>query len=835
MTIDWNPNHPTIKGMEHRDVAQGQRVVGNSFDMLALEFEGRHTGGVDRVDFYMGGGVDFNNMDGRFNSLRQPFMAELYNAGSEPTGLVQQDTFAPSALTTSGGTTITDQGGGAAAASDLTSPDDGSYLIGRVLNSYVDLSFDTAAFPLDRRIMRIGLRVDTNSTFRITRLDPVSTGFYWYKDIPAATLDPRPIYAHWGEAKVDRGASEWSWWTPQDIRDMRSGGTRKWRIQCRAGAGRWVLDYVRLYIIWVPENRLGVGIGESATSSYSWVSANLKTPAGTGMPSLVNGNDYSLILRRSVAYSMDDIHTLTMPWRYMQGRPIDTDDWKAKPVLQQVPPDAANSLFLGGSLQTLGLGEQVDGIYTARFASGGVIQPEAQPYALSRAAKVFGINNLTSTTGSPAGGVIAQQYLNVTASDVYGQLFMVVGRGNILPTGPLRVDVWDDDGIQVFSTVELTVDQWNDIPISTQFPIGDQQETYKVVRFRFPESLSLPAGQYRVRISAPEAHESRLWYIGALIANVHTTNQTMGGATTEHAEGYFNSSVSPFTSLNDATFNSELQVVLATVPPPVTGVAGAVGVRTAHHAQAPPGHSCSESGCADQGSPFAQVSWQPTSDTESTFYQIQRQDQVDTDWRFVAQIRGRNVTRWEDEEVRIGVQSCYRIRSGRPDGILGDWSETICVTPPPGQVALTFTSNYATGAAVTLPEAWEGSQTIERTWEHNEYGDVQLRPIYGSNGQRAFHPVEKRGVSFARTLLLNALRGVAPPSLEITTPLHRIAWAPLPYVCVRDGEGNRFFASIQVPQTVNRRRGERWYAEVIITVATDQPAIIDTAEDQVDV
>jgi len=135
--------------------------------------------------------------------------------------------------------------------------------------------------------------------------------------------------------------------------------------------------------------------------------------------------------------------------------------------------------------------------------------------------------------------------------------------------------------------------------------------------------------------------------------------------------------------------------------------------------------------------------------------------------------------------------------------------------------------------AVTLPEAWEGTGTVEKNWSLEEYGDVDHRAIYGRNGQMAFHPIERRGEVFSRTLLLNALRAVEMPSLEIARPLREISWAPIPYVCVRDGEGNRYFASIEVPQIINRQRGDRWYAEIRVTTATDTPAIVDTSNAQV--
>jgi hypothetical protein len=52
-------------------------------------------------------------------------------------------------------------------------------------------------------------------------------------------------------------------------------------------------------------------------------------------------------------------------------------------------------------------------------------------------------------------------------------------------------------------------------------------------------------------------------------------------------------------------------------------------------------------------------------------------------------------------------------------------------------------------------------------------------------------------------------------------------------VCVRDGEGNRWFANVRVPGGTNVRGGEQWYGEIVVTEVSAVPAVIDTIVEQV--
>ena len=56
------------------------------------------------------------------------------------------------------------------------------------------------------------------------------------------------------------------------------------------------------------------------------------------------------------------------------------------------------------------------------------------------------------------------------------------------------------------------------------------------------------------------------------------------------------------------------------------------------------------------------------------------------------------------------------------------------------------------------------------------------------------------------------------------------------YVCVRDGEGNRWYANLRVPEgdTTRAPDDEVWTTEVALVEVSDIPAIHDTSVAQVE-
>jgi hypothetical protein len=350
------------------------------------------------------------------------------------------------------------------------------------------------------------------------------------------------------------------------------------------------------------------------------------------------------------------------------------------------------------------------------------------------------------------------------------------------------------------------------------------------VRLRFPESQTLPVGTYTILFTSPGTSQARAWRIGALISDDIPGDETFQGSL-GFAQGEW---TNYYTGLPDTLagtgWSSDLQAVLAEVPAAVTGVGVAVGSLEGAHAEVCQGSVCE--GCADEASLFAAVTWSPapSGDPNVAGYEIDRMDDV-TPWERVATPQGRLTARWEDMEPRIGVTTSYRVRSVRTDGVTGDWSDPVDVVLPE-ITGLSFTSNAATGMAVVYPEVWTGRES-SRGFEFLEAGDTSFSSMYGRNKQVAFRPLERKGDRFQRVVLLNAFCSAVPPTRAVFSPLQDIAWAPVPYVCVRDGEGNRWYANVQVPGGDINMPDRRTFAEITVTEVAELPHIQDTSVAQI--
>lgn len=831
MGVSWNPSFPNQIGIERRNVNYDQFSVNTMLAMHGLQFRARHSGATSNISLFTGQGAAAAGLGPAFNNLFQPIVVDLYPASGAPwvTGQsVQLSTFTPTAVTGSSGM-LNENLSQPITASRLQGQTDGSYIFAVSPGENVRVQFATDTFPLDRRIRQVCLVLTVNAPAVVRRYDPGGVPVFGFGLTP--TSSPRTL-SFMGEAITLFGDTAWRWWTPQMIRDFRSGGPMSWYVEAYAVPTAWILDYVELQVYWEPERRIGVGI-RAPNFSFTETSFDMKSPAGTGTPSLTSGQDYAMVCRRPEPDSIFGVGGAVFPWRRLKGS-LPVTGWQSVPITAKVPIVSGSVDGVGViAVQAASPTPSTSDIMCMRMVTGGpagLVVETTQPYQLSRPVEVYQ-------------GKILEQEFTVTGAGTttpYGQTTAIVGwlPGALPRFTPIRAEVWTATGapeVQVFSPVERTFEFISSLPVTAEFSVAEGGQSTRLVRFRHSQTRTLPTGTYKIIISAGSTPASTPWFVETLISDGHTTDQTFqrltGKANGTWTDGTF--AGTPLTGTNPTsgkTFSSDLQVTLATVPPAVTGFGVAVGVTTAHHADTCVGQTCTQGGCADEGAPFNQLTWS-AADSTTLFYEVQRNDELDPVFRTVALVRGRFNTRWSDYEARIGVRSCYRVRSMHPDDIAGDWSSEVCSTPPQGIVALTFTSNAATGLSLTYPEVWNGSP-ITRSWAFQEYDDMEFHKIHGRDGQAMFHRIERTGVTFSRTLLLNAICSVNPPTMGMFSPVRALSWAAIPYVCVRDGEGNRWFAAIQVPTGTNIRSGEQWYIDVTITELVKDPAIADTGVSQ---
>jgi len=212
-------------------------------------------------------------------------------------------------------------------------------------------------------------------------------------------------------------------------------------------------------------------------------------------------------------------------------------------------------------------------------------------------------------------------------------------------------------------------------------------------------------------------------------------------------------------------------------------------------------------------------------------YEIQRWDSADNFWSTILDTGNLCVTGMCDFEARTGVASIYRMRTKNVLDFAGPWVSGTATLPTPGVAGagdansvLIFTSNKAPIANLAYVMQFEGSPV--ETFAFPEADMVTLQRMFGKDFFTAFHPLERGGDQFQRTLLVNAA-AIPPPSLANVENLRDLAWADLPYVCVRDELGNRWYANVQVPSVDIRRNRTKYFAQIRVSQVTATPCAID--------
>lgn len=238
------------------------------------------------------------------------------------------------------------------------------------------------------------------------------------------------------------------------------------------------------------------------------------------------------------------------------------------------------------------------------------------------------------------------------------------------------------------------------------------------------------------------------------------------------------------------------------------------------------------------GSPVPTLSFDNLIIRDSNFgyYELQRQDPVDTTWMTIMKVTSPAVSGFSDFEARVGLLASYRMRGVNVLEFAGPWSTTFSTTiPEPGVLGtaitadanvLIFTTNELQNGSANLAYAmaWEGS--VSEDFSFPEASFVALQSMYNKDFFTAFRPRERGGERFSRTILVQAA-AIAAPTLADFTSLRDMAWEAVNYICVRDQEGNRWFATVLVPSGKVRHFRRIYMAEIEVIEVTDTPTPVD--------
>lgn len=207
-------------------------------------------------------------------------------------------------------------------------------------------------------------------------------------------------------------------------------------------------------------------------------------------------------------------------------------------------------------------------------------------------------------------------------------------------------------------------------------------------------------------------------------------------------------------------------------------------------------------------------------------YEVDRYDAV-AGWERIGELAALAAS-FVDVEARFGVVNAYRVRAVRSADEVGSDApeppEDLLLAAP--RSALVFASNAARDLAVAYYDV--GAAAPPRAYSFEEAADVVVQAPYGADGQLVFRPTERRGTTFARTLSVPGRQTPTAGGPSPFEPLRRLAAAAVPYVAVRDAQGNRWLGGLVVPRGQIMEGRQRTLVEVSVVETVSGAAAATT-------
>ena len=524
--------------------------------------------------------------------------------------------------------------------------------------------------------------------------------------------------------------------------------------------------------------------------TIGWQGITLRDPGDWSTPTsitLAPGNDYLFLLRRG-----NELDALAPSYirgvdnEMMGGEPgwsshYPTIDQKTlRPTaLNDEKADVYASILLEGAIFPGGTTSLDSQVYATSWppVTGLVEIPEIDAY-------YRGVEISAGTTASGGLGAMNQEF-TATASADYQWFFVCCAQMTNEVDAPLRIGIYDNTTDALLGEAEITT-----ADLTASFT------SWQRVGVRVAVDIPLVSGtKYYFGIYS-DTPRDKAWFVQLVYTG--TGNKTPQApphlATSTSAASYgidvdFLRVSAP--SLVTGTIHRQTgmaaEVTISQIPMPVIGLTATASAETCYVSH-------------------IDLTWSTTIDVVcGTFdhFEIQRRDTPTSDWLTIAEITDPLVGYMTDYESRRNVEASYRIRLVRTDRVPSDWSATVSATATmTGAMGLIFTSNADPTLTVFYTDLVSG-----QTRDYNFPRNFSLFQPQGANGQVAYTEIPDRYVSFSRKL---RIRAGAVPCLpecdnpddygaDVFGPLVEITRAGIPYVCIHEESGQRWFAFVNTP------------------------------------
>lgn len=563
-------------------------------------------------------------------------------------------------------------------------------------------------------------------------------------------------------------------WQPTDLASFGPGTTGFFGIELATGAtGAAVRIYaLSVEVLYLPDTRVAFGITYvTPTDGPEWRRVNVKTPSN-GIWSKVAGKRYWIVF--SSPSTLFGSPAVPLSIGYLAGTDVLTGHHKIR-----VPLRSATILDYTAKWPPP---VYTEAITFALELNGGGMSIDSQVYGSLDDVPVY-LNS----------GLTGQEFSALSTAQPYGIVGVYVrAPADAMPTAPLAVEV---------------IDRTNgDTTVAGPYflnpaAMGTDTGVPEYMRFELPAPFTPVAGHQYATAFSSTTPITNPW----LVYSLSTLDNPL---LTPHSPAGFGGPLDAGIMAGVRDTTSDLVTTLAVVPvapSPLAAATYAFGLESTD--------------CAPASLTAINLSWTASTLALGQFgyYELQRNDDV-KGWQTIAKLVDPDVPHFYDFESRRNVAASYRVRTVRTDGAFSAWTNTATATATCGVNDFLLTTNVR--PADSLGFTIEPEQPFEFLSASEE---VKHR-LYGRDYQVAYRPLEYRGDSFKRKVLVAFDSDVHPKGRAAFAPLVALTTAATPYLAVLDYDGSRWYASVTTSGGNRSEPGGRYTADIEVTEVSDVPA-----------
>ncbi len=418
-------------------------------------------------------------------------------------------------------------------------------------------------------------------------------------------------------------------------------------------------------------------------------------------------------------------------------------------------------------------------------------------------------------------GVELRQEFSAAASATYGRVAVLV-RFGATPTADLTIDIERTSDQVSFGTGTITAAE------VAALPAYGEREDWRIAYVDLTSTSALVSGTDYDIVLSSTTDSSAPWY-----GQVLDTRSPLATAFNSAGVGQ----ESTFSGAEGVTISStireeaDLVAYVFQAPDSVSGPTGASNKALFTDLRAPYLPALEGIGdlCLPETFPRVDLDWTAVSYTDFQYYEVQRGDPfqspdfnvgttvaTDVTWTTIAYLTSQSIDGFVDYEARTRGVSYYRVRGWDNDQGPSPWTYINSTGIVGGATyeglpsALWLSSNADPTQLFGLVDVYP--RAVVPRYTLPEQGAAVALPIHNRDTPIMLRPAERSGVVFERDVIVDisprrwddnftlvSTTVERPPGPHFFEALRRLVTdSSLPYVCVRDDIGNRFFGSVQI-------------------------------------